>query len=77
MNLKELENVLLDQIEKLNDDSIAEEEEDTKMLVDRSRAISELADNVLQLNRLKVDVVKISEDSNGFYNKYLGVEYDK
>lgn len=77
MNLKELENVLLDQIEKLNDDSIAEEEEDTKMLVDRSRAISELADNVLQLNRLKVDVVKISENSNGAYNKYLGVEYDK
>lgn len=77
MKLNELENVLLDQIEKLNDDSISEDEKATEMLVNRSKAISDLAGNVMNLNRLKLDVVKHAEQNGGVYDDYLGIGYDK
>lgn len=70
----ELENVLLDQIEKLNDDSIMEEPEKAKVLIDRSRAISELSKNLVDLQQLKLNVVKTVERNGGMYNKYLGIE---
>lgn len=70
----ELENVLLDQIEKLNDDSIMEEPEKAKVLIDRSRAISELSKNLVDLQQLKLNVVKTVERNGGVYNKYLGIE---
>lgn len=41
-NFKELEEALLDQIEKLNDDSIGEDPDATKAMVERSKAMSEL-----------------------------------
>ena len=53
-NIKELENALLDQIEKLNDDSIAEDEEKAKTLIERSRAMSELADSYIGVCRMKL-----------------------
>lgn len=70
----ELENVLLDQIEKLNDDSIMEEPEKAKILIDRSRAISDLSKNLVDLQQLKLNVVKTVERNGGAYNKYLGIE---
>lgn len=76
-NFKELESVLLDQIEKLNDDSIGEDIEATKAMVERSKAISELAKNVCEMNRLKLDIVKECNSNGGLYEQYLGVEDDK
>lgn len=73
MKLNELENVLLDQIEKLNDDTIADDEKLTRMLVERSQAISNLSTNVMNLNRLKLDVVKHAEVNGGLYDSYLGI----
>lgn len=73
MKLNELENVLLDQIEKLNDDTIADDEKLTRMLVERSQAISNLSANVMNLNRLKLDVVKHAEVNGGLYDSYLGI----
>lgn len=76
-NFKELESVLLDQIEKLNDDSIGEDIEATKAMVERSKAISELAKNVCEMNRLKLDIVKECNSNGGLYEQYLGIEDDK
>lgn len=77
MKLSELESVLLDQIEKLNDDSIAEDEVEAKTLVERSKAMSELAGKFIDMNRLKLDIVKVGSDNGGLYNKFLGIESDK
>lgn len=73
-NIKELETALLDQIEKLNDDSIAEDNETAKMLIERSRAMSELADSYININRMKLDVVKELNRNGGLYEDYLGIE---
>lgn len=73
-NIKELETALLDQIEKLNDDSIAEDEEKAKTLIERSRAMSELADSYVGVSRMKLDVVKELNRSGGLYEDYLGIE---
>lgn len=69
--LMELENVLLDQIEKVNDDSLAMSDEECTRLLNRSKAISDLADNVIQLNRLKLDIVKASEDNPSVYQSLI------
>lgn len=73
-NIKELENALLDQIEKLNDDSIAEDSDKAKTLIERSRAMSELADSYIGVSRMKLDVVKELNRSGGLYEDYLGIE---
>lgn len=77
MKLSELESVLLDQIEKLNDDSIADDEVKAKTLVERSKAMSDLAGKCIDMNRLKLDIVKVGSDNGGLYNKFLGIESDK
>ena len=64
MKMDELEAVLLDQIEKLNDDSLAEDVEKAQMMIDKSKAISDLAGRVNDLNRLKLDVYK-EANANG------------
>ena len=74
MNIKELEATLLDQIEKLNDDSIAESEESCRALIERSNAISNLSRNVIEIQRLRLDVVKTLENNGGLYEEYLGIE---
>lgn len=73
-NIKELETALLDQIEKLNDDSIAEDNETAKTLIERSRAMSELADSYININRMKLDMVKELNRNGGLYEGYLGIE---
>ena len=72
--IKELENVLLDQIEKLNDDSIFEEEERAKIMIEKSKAISELSKNFTDIQRIKLEVVRQAENSGTSYTKYLGIE---
>lgn len=67
----ELENVLLDQLEKLNDDSLNTSEEELNRVLNKSKAISALADNVIELNRLKLDIVKASEDNDLVYQTLI------
>lgn len=67
----ELENVLLDQLEKLNDDSLNTSEEELNRVLNKSKAISALADNVIELNRLKLDIVKASEDNDLVYRTLI------
>lgn len=77
MKLNELENVLLDQIEKLNDDSIGENVDEVKNMVERSKAISALTDNVMEINRFKLEVVKHCEQDGTLYEQFLGLEEPK
>ena len=72
--LQELENVLLDQIEKLNQDDIASDKEAAQVLIERSQAMSNLANSYISINRLKLDVVKELNNSGGLYEDYLGIE---
>lgn len=74
--IKELETVLLDQIEKLNDDSIGEDKEAINNIVSRSKAISDLANNYIAIQGLKIQAVNVIEktQSGTDYYKYLGIE---
>lgn len=74
---KELESVILDQIEKLNDDSIADDVEKANMLVERSKAIKELADSFVGINRMKLDIVKELNHGGTLYEGYLGITADR
>ncbi|MCR5218605.1 hypothetical protein [Treponema sp.] len=72
--VNELENVLLDQIEKLNDDSIFEDETKAKILIERSNSIADLANAFTGLTRTKLDVVREMKSNGGMYEKYMGIE---
>lgn len=74
--IQELEEVLLDQIEKLNDDSVCADDTAAQILVDRSRSIAELTNSFVSINRMKLDVVKELNKSGTIYEKYLGIEAD-
>jgi hypothetical protein len=74
--IKELEATLLDQIEKLNDDSIFEDADKAKILIERSKAISDLTQSFVEVNRMKLDVVKELNKGGNLYENYLGVESD-
>lgn len=72
--VKELENVLLDQIEKLNDDSLFEDEGKAKLIIEKSKAISDLSRNFTEIQRMKLEVVRHAENNGTLYTKYLGIE---
>lgn len=72
--IKELENVLLDQIEKLNDDSIFDDEEKAKIMIEKSKAISDLSRNFTEIQRMKLEFVRHAEHNGTLYTKYLGIE---
>ena len=74
MKVKELETVLLDQIEKLNDDSVMEDPEKAKVLIDRSKSIADLTNAYIGVNRMKLDVVKELNKGGNLYESYLGIE---
>lgn len=76
LSLAELENVLLDQIEKLSDDSIGEDKEETRLMVERSKAISELSTNVVAINNLKLSFVKELNKNGNLYAGVLGIDAD-
>ena len=73
--INELENVLLDQIEKLNDDSIGADKEEVEKIIGRSKAISDLATNYINIQQLKVSAILAVEKTGGVpaYEKYLGI----
>lgn len=77
VDITELEKVLLDQIEKLNDDSIMEQPEQAKMLIDRSNSISSLANSFMSIQKTKLDIVKELNKNGGLYESYLGIKDDK
>lgn len=74
MRIDELEKTLLDQIEKLNDDSLAEDFENARIMIEKSKVMSDLAGRVNELNRLKFDFYKEANANGGIYEKFLGIE---
>lgn len=80
----ELEDVLLNQIEMLNDDSLLENPEKAKLAIEKSKSIAELTNSFIGVRgsvqaetRLKLDAVKIAMDADGYrYSKFLGIEED-
>lgn len=70
----ELEETLLDQIEKLNQDDILTEPDAAKALIERSKCMAALADSYVEVNRLKLDVVNAAVKAGGLYDGYLGLE---
>lgn len=69
----ELEDVLLNQIETLADDSLFEDKEKAEILINKSKAISELSKNFTELQQTKLEIAK--EGSRcGLYDKFLGIE---
>lgn len=85
MKIEELENTLLDQIEKLNQDDVLINPEEADRLIARSKAMSELTDSLIDIQRVKIDAqrvkieaVKVAQDACGLgYENYLGIEADK
>ena len=84
-NYEELEKVLLDQIEKLNDDTTFKDTEEAKLAIEKSRSISDMTDAIVSLRRakmdeqrLKLDIVKVAMTAEGYgYSNYLGIEEPK
>ena len=85
MKIDELESTLLDQIEKLNQDDVMTAPEEADRLIARSKAMSDLTDNIIEIQKVKIDAqrvrieaVKVAQDACGLgYENYLGIEADK
>lgn len=85
MKIDELEATLLDQIEKLNQDDIMDKPEEADRLIARSKAMSDLTGNIIEIQKVKIDAqrvkieaVKVAQDACGLgYENYLGIEADK
>lgn len=71
--IKELEETILSQIEALNDDSLSDDEEKAKRIIDRSKAMAELANSYVSIQRMKLDAVKELNRNGSLYEKYLGI----
>lgn len=72
--LAEMEKALLDQIEKLNDDSLTEDPEQARLVIEKSKAMGDLAGRVTEINKLKLDIYKEANQNGGLYEKFLGIE---
>ena len=85
MKIDELETTLLDQIEKLNQDDVMTTPEEADRLIARSKAMSDLTGNIIEIQKVKIDAqrvkieaVKVAQDACGLgYENYLGIEADK
>lgn len=72
-DVNKLEKMLLQQVELLGKDNLADTDK-AKLMIERSKAMSELADSYVSINRMKLDVVKELNQNGTLYEKYLGVE---
>ncbi len=72
--ITELENVLLNQIELLNEEGLLDNPEEAKIVIEKSKAISDLTRNFTDIQRTKLEVVKVAISENGLYDQYLGIE---
>lgn len=77
IGVKELEEVLLNQIEMLNDESIGEDSEKVQQMIDRSQSIASLTNAYIGVQRVKLDVVKELNRGGNLYESYLGIESAK
>lgn len=74
MSVKELEEVLLNQIELLNDPPEGTDAEEMKSMIERSQSIASLTTAFVEVQRTKLDVVKELNRSGDLYKNYLGIE---
>lgn len=72
-DVNKLEKMLLQQVELLGSDNLTDTDK-AKLMIERSKAMSELADSYVSINRMKLDVVKELNANGTLYEKYLGVE---
>ena len=72
-DVNKLEKMLLQQVELLGSDNLTDTDK-AKLMIERSKAMSELADSYVNINRMKLDVVKELNQNGTLYEKYLGVE---
>ena len=72
--IKELEDTILNQIEALNDDSLSDDADKAHRMIDRSKAISELTNSFVSVQRMKLDVVKELNKNGSIYEEYLGIK---
>ena len=78
MKVAELEVTLLDQIEKLNDDSILADPASAKVLIDRSMAMKGLTDSYIEMTRVKLDIVReLRKGDEQKVCSFLGIEDGK
>lgn len=85
---EELENVILEQIELLGDDSVFDDGEKLDRLIRRSNAMSELSENWIKIQqmkadekRLRIEAVKVMHDvacgdrnEDNSVKNFLGIE---
>lgn len=75
--LTQLEETLLNQIQMLNDEPLTEQSaEEVKNTIEKSKAISDLTKNFMEIQRFKLDVVEMAE-KNGITGNILDVELPK
>lgn len=72
--VSELERTLLDQIEKLNDDSLFNNQEEAMLVIEKSKAISDLANTYVGIQGMKLSIAKELKNNGGIYEEYLGLE---
>ena len=86
--IEELENAILSQIGALNDNSVMASKEESRELIERSKAMSDLTSNYidiqktkLEAQKLKIEAVKVMHETacgvgkeDESVRKYLGIE---
>lgn len=76
MKVQELEDIILEQVKKLGSEMAEDNPEKLNAILEKSRCISELADSYVEINRMKLDVVKELNNGGTLYERYLGIESD-
>ena len=77
MRIDELEKTLLDQIEKLNDDSLAEDFDNARIMIEKSKVMSDLAGRVTELNRLKFDLYRKPTQTAEYMKNFWGLKINE
>lgn len=77
MYVQELEQIILDQVRKLSVDEEAPNPEKLNEQLEKSRCIAELADSYVEINKMKLAVVKELNANGTLYEGYLGIESEK
>lgn len=61
--IEELENTILSQIEALGDNDLLSDPEDAKQLIDRSRAMAELTNSYIEIQKTRLERQKVKVDA--------------
>lgn len=61
--IEELENTILSQIEALGDNDFLSDPEDAKQLIDRSRAMAELTNSYIEIQKTRLEGQKVKVDA--------------